>query len=149
MSLGPIEYTLNDEKYLYPKIIKYNKYDDIMINKLKDKVYKGDKKAIKKLLDVARYNIGTYKKITNKANKLNKPMIGFYNINISDDVNNKKLKEEHFNNVNRIKEIDYLKKYNNDYQAITFINKTHFPHYIKEFRDIILDSIKQMINRYS
>ena len=33
--LGPIEQTLNDEKELYPKIKKYEKYDDKMINKLK------------------------------------------------------------------------------------------------------------------
>jgi hypothetical protein len=43
--IGPINQTLNDEKKLYPLIEKYKKYDDIMINKLKDKLYKNDIKA--------------------------------------------------------------------------------------------------------
>jgi hypothetical protein len=48
-----------------------------------------------------------------------------------------------------IKDIEYFKKYNNNYRAITFINKTHYPHDIKESRDIILDYIKQIVNQYS
>lgn len=147
--LGPIKQTLNDEKLLYSKIKKYKKYDDNMIDIVKEKVYKCDIKAVKKLLDIAFYNIFTYKKITNKATKFNKPMIGFYNIQIEEDSNNKKKNMDHFYNVNRIKEIEYFKKYNNNYRAITFINKTHYPHDIKESRDIILDSIKQMVNQYS
>ena len=146
--LGPIKQTLNDEK-LYSRIKKYKKYDDNMIDMVKEKVYKCDIKAINKLFDIAINNIFTYKKITNKATTFNKPMIGFYNIEIEKDSNNKKIKMDHFFNVNRIKEIEHFKKYNNNYRAITFINKTHFPFYIKESRDIILDSIKQMVNQYS
>ena len=147
--LGPIEQTLKDEKNLFSKIKKYKKYDDNMIDMIKEKVYEENTKAINKLFDIALFNIFTYNKITNKAKKFNKPMIGFYNIEIREDSNNKKIKKDHFYNVNRIKEIEHFKKYNNNYHAITFINKTHFPHDIKESRDIILDSIKQMVNQYS
>jgi CO dehydrogenase/acetyl-CoA synthase delta subunit len=46
----------------------------------------------KKLLDIAFYNIFKYKKITKKAEKFNKPVIEFYNIDIKDDKKkNKKL----------------------------------------------------------
>jgi hypothetical protein len=145
--LGPISQTLNDEKKLYPKIEKYQKYDDVMINKLKEKLYKNDEKALRKLADIAFYNIFKYKEITNKAEKFNKPLIEFYNIDIKDD--KKSLKKDHFLNLNRIKEIEYFKKHNNDYVAIAFINKTHYPHYIDESREIILKSIKEMINKYS
>lgn len=43
-----------------------------MINKLKEKLYKNDKKAFKKLEDIVAYNIFKYKKIINKAKKFNK-----------------------------------------------------------------------------
>ena len=145
--LGPINQTLNDEKKLYPLIEKYEKYDDIMINKLKEKLYKNDIKAFKKLSDIAMYNIFKYKEITNKAEKFNKPVIEFYNIDIKDD--KKKLKIDHFFNLNRINEIEYLKKHNNDYVSIAFINKTHYPHDIDDSREIILKSIKEMIDKYS
>ena len=45
--------------------------------------------------------------------------------------------------------IEYFKKHNNDYVAISFINKTHYPHDIDESREIILKSIKEMIDKYS
>ncbi len=120
-----------------------------MINKLKDKLYKNDAKAFKKLSDIAFYNIFKYKEITNKAEKFNKPLIEFYNIDINDD--KKSLKKDHFFNLNRIKEIEYFKKYNNDnnYIAVAFINKTHYPHDIDESREIILGSIKEMIDKYN
>jgi hypothetical protein len=145
--LGPIKQTLNDEKKLYPKIEKYEKYNDKMINKLKEKLYKNDVNAFKKLSDIAMYNIFKYKEITNKAEKFNKPVIEFYNIDIKDD--KKKLKIDHFYNLNRINEIEYFKKYNNDYVAIAFINKTHYPHDIDDSREIILKSIQEMIDKYS
>lgn len=145
--LGPIQQTLNDEKKLYPKIEKYEKYNDKMINKLKEKLYKNDIKAFKKLSDIAMYNIFKYKEITNKAEKFNKPVIEFYNIDIKDY--KKKLKIDHFFNLNRINEIEYFKKYNNDYVAISFINKTHYPHDIDDSREIILKSIQEMIDKYS
>ena len=145
--LGQIQQTLNDEKKLYPKIVKYQKYDDKMINKLKDKLYKNDINAFKKLSDIAFYNIFKYKKITNKAEKFNKPLIEFYNIDIKDD--KKTFKKDHFFNLKRINEIEYFKKYNNDYVAIAFINKTHYPHDIDDSREIILKSIKEMIDKYS
>jgi len=147
--IGPIEQTLNDEKYLYPKIDKYIKYNDQMINKLKEKVYEGDKNSAKKLFAITFYNIFSYKKITNKAKKFKKPVIGFYNINIRDDNSSiRRLKADRFFNLNRTKEIEHLKKYNDNYQAITFINKTHYPHFIEESKEIILDYIKQMIAKY-
>ena len=145
--LGPIQQTLNDEKKLYPKIEKYIKYDDKMINNFKEKLYKNDIKAFKKLSDIAMYNIFKYKDITNKAEKFNKPVIEFYNIDIKDE--KKKLKIDHFFNLNRINMIEYFKKHNNDYVAISFINKTHYPHDIDESREIILKSIKEMIDKYS
>ena len=145
--LGPINQTLNDEKKLYPLIEKYQKYDDIMINKLKEKLYKNDEKAFKKLADIALYNIFKYKEITKKAEKFNKPLIEFYNIDIKDD--KKSLKKDHFFNLKRIKEIEYLQKHNNNYIAIAFINKTHYPHDKDEPREIILKSIKEMIDKYS
>jgi hypothetical protein len=61
----------------------------------------------------------------------------------------KKIKSYHFFNLNRINEIEYFKKHNNDYVAIAFINKTHYPHDIDESREIILKSIKEMIDKYS
>jgi hypothetical protein len=156
-SLGPIEQTLNDTKELYPKIEKYQKYDDKMINKLKEKLYKNDVKAFKKLEDIAMYNIFKYKEITNKAEKFNKPLIGFYNLRIKDDYNlkikddKKKLINDHFANVHKIKEIEHFKKHNNydNYIAISFINKSHYPHDIDDSKEIILNSIKEMIDKYS
>ena len=145
--IGPINQTLNDEKKLYPLIEKYKKYDDIMINKLKDKLYKNDIKAFRKLGDITLYNIFKYKEITNKAEKFNKPLIEFYNIDINDD--KKSIKKDHFFNLNRIKEIEYLYKHNNNYIAIAFINKTHYPHDMDESREIILSSIKGMIDKYN
>ena len=118
-----------------------------MINKLKEKLYKNDIKAFKKLSDIALYNIFKYKEITKKAEKFNKPLIEFYNIDIKDD--KKKFKKDHFFNLNKIKEIEYFKKHNNDFVDIAFINKTHYPHDIDESREIILKSIKEMIDKYS
>ena len=146
-SLGPIEQTLNDTKELYPLIEKYQKYDDKMINNLKEKLYKNDVKAFKKLSDIAMYNIFKYKEITNKAEKFNKPLIGFYNLKIKDD--KKTFKKDHFSNLRKINQIEHFKKYNNDYIAIPFINKTHYPHDIDESRKIILNSIKTMIDKYN
>jgi hypothetical protein len=40
-------------------------------------------------------------------------MIGFYNIEIEEDSNNKKINMDHFFNVDRLKEIEHFKKYNN------------------------------------
>ena len=147
--IGPVEQTLNDKKYLYPNIEKYKKYNDKMINELKKKVYKGDDKSSKILLKIAMYNIFLYKKITNKVDKLKKPLIGFYNIKIRDGDNKKKIKMDHDFNLIRTKEIEHFRKHNDNYRAITFINKTHYPHYIEESRDNILDCIKQMINKYN
>jgi len=147
--IGPIEQTLDDKKFLYPKIEKYQKYDVQKINMLKKKVYENDKKAANKLLNIALYNIFSYKKITYKAKKFKKPLIGFYNIRIRDDDNKKKLKMDHKFNVSRTKEIDHFKKYNTNYLAITFINKTHCPQFIEESKDIILDNIKLLINKYT
>lgn len=144
--LGPFSQTLNDAKYLYPNIDKYQKYDDTMINKLKDKLYKNDIKAHKKLFDIALYNIFKYKNTTNKAKKFNKPLIGFYNIDIKDT---KKIKRQYFFNLERIKEIEYFTKNNNDYTAISFINKTHYPHFINDSKEIILKKIKEMIDKYN
>ena len=146
-SLGPIEQTLNDAKKLYPKIEKYEKYDDIMINKLKEKLYKNDERAFKKLEDITIYNIFKYKEITKKAEKFNKPLIGFYNLKIKDD--KKSFKKDHFSNLRKINQIEHFKKHNNDYVDIVFINKTHYPHYIDESKEIILKSIKEMIDKYS
>ena len=157
-SLGPIQQTLNDEKELYPKIKKYEKYDDKMINKLKEKLYKNhDIKTYNKLTDIWLNNIFRYKEITNKAEKFNKPLIGFYNLRIKDDYNlkinndKKKLINDHYSNVGKIKQIEYFKKYNNDnnYIAITFINKSHYPHDIDDSKEIILNYIKEMIDKYS
>jgi hypothetical protein len=106
-----------------------------MINKLKEKLYKNDEKAFRKLADISLYNIFKYKEITNKAEKFNKPLIEFYNIDIKDD--KKTFKKDHFFNLNRIKEIEYLQKHNNNYFAIAFINKTHYPHDIDDSRKII------------
>lgn len=156
--LGPIEQTLNDEKELYPKIKKYEKYDDNMINKLKEKLYKNnDIKIFNKLVNIYINNIFRYKEITNKAEKFNKPLIEFYNLRIKDDYNlkikddKKKLINDHFANVHRIKEIEHFKKHNNDdnYIAISFINKSHYPHDIDDSKEIILNSIKEMIDKYS
>ena len=44
--------------------------------------------------------------------------------------------------------VKYYLKHNNDYVAIAFINKTHYPHDIDESREIILNSIKTMIDKY-
>lgn len=106
--LGPIKQTLNDEKKLYPLIEKYQKYDDKMINKLKEKLYKNDDiKTFNKLTDIYVNNIFKYKEITNKAEKFNKPLIGFYNIRIKDD--KKIFKENHLMNLKKIKEIEHLR----------------------------------------
>ena len=121
-----------------------------MINKLKEKLYKNnDIKNFNKLVDIYISNIFRYKKITNKAEKFNKPLIGFYNIKITDD--KKRFKKNHFFNLNRINEIEHFKKYNNDdnYIAITFINKSHFIHHVDDSKEIILNSIKEMIDKYS
>ena len=146
--LGPIEQTFNDEKELYPKIKKYEKYDDKMINKLKEKLYKNnDIKTFNKLADITMYNIFKYKEITKKAEKFNKPLIGFYNLKIKDD--KKSFKKDHFSNLRKINQIEHFKKHNNDYVDIVFINKTHYPHDIDDSREIILKSIKEMIDKYS
>jgi hypothetical protein len=148
-AIGPIEQTPNDKKYLYPNIKKYQKYDDQMIEQLKDKVRESDEKAAQKIIDIAFYNILSYKKITNDADQFKKPLIGFYNMKISDDTNKKKLKMNHLSNIRKSKEIDHFMKHNDNYHAITFVNKTHFPHYINDSREIILDYIKKMIDQYS
>lgn len=147
--IGPFQQTLNDQKYLFPKIEKYTKYNDQMINQLKEKVYEGNKYSIEELLNIALYNIFLYKKIANKAKKIKKPVIGFYNIKIRDEHNNEKLKMDREFNLRRTKEIEYFVKYNNNYTAITFINKTDYPQNIDESREIILDNIKQMIKKYN
>jgi hypothetical protein len=147
--LGPIEQTLNDKK-LYSNIEKYQKYDDIMINKLKEKLYKNnDIKTFNKLVNIYINNLFKYKEITNKAEKFNKPLIGFYNLRIKDE--KKRFKIDHFSNLNKIKEIEHFKKYNNDdnYISITFINKSHYPHDIDDSKEIILSSIKGLIDKYS
>ena len=149
-TLGPIEQTFNDEKELYPKIKKYEKYDDKMINKLKEKLYKNnDIKTFNKLADIYTNNIFRYKEITNKAEKFNKPLIAFYNIRIRDD--KKIFKENHLMNVKKIKEIEHLKIYNNDdnYIAITLLNTSHYIHHVDYSKEIILKSIKEMIDKYS
>jgi hypothetical protein len=149
-TLGPIEQTFNDEKELYPKIKKYEKYDDKMINKLKEKLYKNnDIKTFNKLADIYVSNIFKYKEITNKAEKFNKPLIGFYNIRIRDD--KKIFKENHLMNVKKIKEIEHFKKYNNDnnYIPITLINTSHYIHHVDYAKEIILKYIKEMIDKYS
>jgi hypothetical protein len=148
--LGPIEQEFNDKKELYPKIKKYQKYNDIMINKLKEKLYKNnDIKTFNKLADIYIYNIFKYKEITNKAEKFNKPVIQFSNLRITD--NKKKLKINHFVSLSKVNEIEHFKKYNNDdnYIPIIFINKSHFLHDIDDSREIILNSIKEMIDKYS
>ena len=94
------------------------------------------------------YNIFKYKEIINKAEKFNKPLIGFYNLKIKDD--KKTFKKDHFSNLRKINQIEHFKKYNNDdYVAITFINKSHYPHDIDDSKEIILKSIKEMIDKYS
>lgn len=122
-NIGPVAQTLNDNKYLYPKIEKYQKCSDQLINELKEKVRENDEKSINKLFNIAIYNLFSYKKVTINARPFKKPLIGFYNIRIGDDNDKKKLKMDHFFNVNRMSEIDYLMKHNHYYRAITFINK--------------------------
>jgi hypothetical protein len=68
-------------------------------------------------------------------------MISFFNFEILDSDN----KKNKFN-IKRTKEIEYFSKHNPKYQSHCFVNKTHFPHFITDSKDIILQNIKLMIN---
>ncbi len=145
--LGPIEQTLNDKKDLYPKIKKYSKYTNEDLEKLKEKVYDGDTKTIGKIFDIAFYNIFKYKKVTLKAKKLKKPMISFFDFNIQDNKGKKIIYFEKFN-IKRIEEIEHFTKNNDNYTSITFVNKTHYPHHEETSKNVILENIKLMIDKY-
>jgi hypothetical protein len=149
--LGPFQQTKNDKKYLYPKIEKYKSYTDDDIDKLRDKLLKGDKKMIDELLNLSAYNILSHKKTMENAKKFKIPMLCFYNFRISLDNNPKKIKIKIANHLNnkRIKEIEHFKKFNENYKYITFINEGHFPFHGEKSRAIIIDNIKLMCEKYN
>jgi len=138
----------NNKKKFNEAINKYIKYTDNDINKLRIKVYNGDKKSIKELSEVYFNNIASYNKIIKNYKKFKTPIISFCNFQIPIEKTPKKFIDEfNYFNKERINENIYIRKYNDPYNftIIDFINKTHFPHDIKESREIILDNIKQRL----
>jgi len=136
----------NNEKKYYKDIEKYSKYTNDDINKLIEKVKKYNKKAFNELLGVYFHNIASYSKKIRKIKKFKIPMISFMNFNIG---SNEKYTEQINQSYNL--DIEKIRKYNNfeNYKIITFVNKSHFPHLIEESKDIILENIKLMINKYT
>ena len=146
--LGPIDKTENDNK-LMKTMKKYQKYDDKYINILKDKIYKNDKKAIDELSEIIRYNLYNYIETAKKIKTFKIPTVCFYNFKIRIQKNKQKAKKDQFRLMQRVNEINHFTKNNNSkkYKSITFINKTHLPHFIDDSLQIIIDNIKKIINK--
>lgn len=145
--MGPILKFIHDEDFKN-KVKKYKKYTDEDINILREDVYNNDIKSIQKLYDYSLQILLSQYKDVIKANEFKIPTICFYNFRIREENNTKKLKFDRKFNIYRKQEIEHFMKYNNDnYKAITFINKTHFPHFIDDSREIILDYIKIMVDK--
>jgi hypothetical protein len=136
---------LHPEKYKM-LIKKYTKYNDDDIKKLINKVKTGNKKALKDMDDLIFCNITKKPNYAKNIKKFNVPMISFFNYKAdSTHKIGKKINETKINDINHIRKNNNEK----DFKIITFINKTHFPHLVEESKNIILENIKLMIDKYN
>ncbi len=120
------------------------KYSDDDLIKFKMKVVQGNKNAINKLSVISSSNIynSIYRFKKNYSNiKLKVKNLSFFNLDTSNDPIPIQL------NVMKIKESTEMKRFNGaKYECIFFVDKTHWPHWNKDSREIILDIIKKNIN---
>jgi len=105
-----------------------------------------DKNMINELYMISLFTLAKYNTITKKAKKFNIPIIEFINIKYDLELEPQKIEKNNLHNQKRLKQIEYFTANNKNYKAITFINKTHFPHHIEESKNIILDIIKNESN---
>ncbi len=124
-------------------ISRYLKYTNDDLIELKLKVVKGNKNAINELSMISSSNIlnSVYKSKKKYSNlKLKVKLISFFNIDVSNDPVIFEL------NGCKIKESIQMKKFNNNkYESTMFVDKSHWPHWSHDSRDIILSIIKTNI----
>lgn len=149
---SPTGDNFNNNKKYNNDIKKYTKYTDKDIDNLRKEIHNGNKKSINELINVYTNNILSYDKIIKNFKIFKTPIISFCNFEIIMDETPKKLiKEFNYFNRERINENNYIRKYNKPsrFKIIYFVNKTHFPHLVEESKNIILENIKLMINKYN
>lgn len=121
------------EKYIRT-MKKYTKYTN------KDIIKFINKSETDTLFKICFFNIAKYSDRIIRTGKFNTPMIAFYNFdsNCKDGINK-----------SRTNDIEWIRRNNKskDFKIITFLDKTHFPHYIDDSRSEILFWIKEMVVR--
>jgi len=130
---------LNDHFKKIFKKIKYKDIDNKHITKLIKKVREYNDDAINKLFVFTFYK--SYIEFP-KVKKIKVKTISFKNLKIHTKLNSHETPTDAWYKFSLDNEEYMLQHNTNKYRTIYFVNKTHFPHFYKDSRDIILKTIK-------
>ena len=138
----PSDYNL-DEKI--NNIKKFSKYKDSDIELLKNNILvNNDIGSTTELKKCIYFKIKKYEQQTQKAKILKTKTLFIHNFELDNLQRDENLKNSwtYFWQNARLKETEYFTKYNNNFNAITVINKTHFLFHKQDIINLIISNIK-------